>query len=90
MERRSPRTPSEMDWSEYFPAYFPPADAAAAAAFVSKDAAVAAKGVRFADVGCGFGGMTIKLAELFPDELMVGMELRDKVSIHSPLGNSDA
>lgn len=36
--------------------------------------------VRFADVGCGFGGLTIRLAETFPDKLVVGMEIRDKVS----------
>ena len=36
--------------------------------------------VEFADVGCGFGGLLIKLAPLFPDKLMVGMEIRDKVS----------
>lgn len=36
--------------------------------------------VDFVDVGCGFGGMTIKLAEEFPDKLVVGMEIRQKVS----------
>ncbi|CAM6081944.1 unnamed protein product [Calypogeia fissa] len=36
--------------------------------------------VRFADIGCGFGGLLVKLAVIFPDKLMVGMELRDKVS----------
>ena len=35
--------------------------------------------VEFADVGCGFGGLLIKLSPLFPDRLMVGMEIRDKV-----------
>ncbi|CAI5483091.1 unnamed protein product [Closterium sp. Yama58-4] len=36
--------------------------------------------VRFADVGCGFGGLLVKLSPMFPDTLMVGFELRDKVS----------
>ncbi|KAK9842435.1 hypothetical protein WJX84_008682 [Apatococcus fuscideae] len=36
--------------------------------------------VEFADVGCGFGGLLIRLAPLFPDRLMVGMEIRDKVA----------
>eukprot|EP00245_Coleochaete_scutata_P007142 TRINITY_DN22243_c0_g1_i1.p1 TRINITY_DN22243_c0_g1~~TRINITY_DN22243_c0_g1_i1.p1 ORF type:complete len:323 (-),score=70.12 TRINITY_DN22243_c0_g1_i1:47-1015(-) len=36
--------------------------------------------VRFADIGCGFGGLLVRLSPLFPDTLMVGMELRDKVS----------
>ena len=31
------------------------------------------------DVGCGFGGLLVKLAPLYPDTLMLGMELRDKV-----------
>ncbi len=35
--------------------------------------------VEFADVGCGFGGLLIKLAPIFPDKLMIGMEIRDKV-----------
>lgn len=39
--------------------------------------------VRFADVGCGFGGLLVKLAPLYPDALMLGMELRDKVMIVS-------
>lgn len=38
------------------------------------------KVVRFADVGCGFGGMLIELGRNFPDVLSVGMEIRDKVS----------
>eukprot|EP00250_Pteridium_aquilinum_P009556 c18751_g1_i1 orf=314-1345(-) len=36
--------------------------------------------VRFADIGCGFGGLLVKLSTMFPSTLMVGMELRDKVS----------
>jgi tRNA (guanine-N7-)-methyltransferase len=31
-------------------------------------------------VGCGFGGLTIRLAEAFPDKLVCGMEIREKVS----------
>ncbi|KAF8904996.1 putative methyltransferase [Gymnopilus junonius] len=34
----------------------------------------------FADVGCGFGGLLIQLAPLFPDTLMLGMEIRVQVS----------
>ncbi|RDB31046.1 tRNA (guanine-N(7)-)-methyltransferase [Hypsizygus marmoreus] len=34
----------------------------------------------FADVGCGFGGLLIALAPLFPDTLMLGMEIRVQVS----------
>lgn len=35
--------------------------------------------VRFADVGCGFGGLLVRLSPLYPNTLMVGMEIRDKV-----------
>ncbi|OSX59052.1 hypothetical protein POSPLADRAFT_1041238 [Postia placenta MAD-698-R-SB12] len=34
----------------------------------------------FADVGCGFGGLLIALAPLFPDTPMLGMEIRVQVS----------
>lgn len=35
--------------------------------------------VRFVDVGCGFGGLTIALATLYPDRLVLGLEIRAKV-----------
>jgi tRNA (guanine-N7-)-methyltransferase len=35
--------------------------------------------VDFADIGCGYGGLTVALGEAFPDKLTVGMELRSKV-----------
>jgi len=34
----------------------------------------------FADVGCGFGGLLIALAPLYPDTLMLGLEIRVQVS----------
>lgn len=36
--------------------------------------------VEFADVGCGYGGLLIRLSPLFPDVLMVGLEIRVKVA----------
>merc|ERR1712226_765655 len=36
--------------------------------------------VDFADIGCGYGGLLIQLSPMFPDKLMVGMEIRVKVS----------
>lgn len=30
------------------------------------------KKVEFADIGCGFGGLLIALAPMFPDALMLG------------------
>ncbi|KIJ25229.1 hypothetical protein M422DRAFT_59077 [Sphaerobolus stellatus SS14] len=34
----------------------------------------------FADIGCGFGGLLIALAPLFPDTLILGMEIRVQVT----------
>jgi len=36
--------------------------------------------VDFADIGCGYGGLLIQLSPMFPDKLMLGMEIRVKVS----------
>lgn len=36
--------------------------------------------VEFADVGCGYGGLLVHLAPLFPEKYMLGMEIRKKVS----------
>ncbi|KAM7265895.1 hypothetical protein ACFE04_003578 [Oxalis oulophora] len=38
------------------------------------------KKIQFADIGCGFGGLLIGLATIYPETLMIGMEIRDKVS----------
>lgn len=37
------------------------------------------KKVEFADLGCGYGGLLVSLAPVFPDTLMLGMEIRLKV-----------
>ncbi|KAH9972724.1 tRNA-methyltransferase [Lactifluus volemus] len=42
--------------------------------------AVSGKKPEFADVGCGFGGLLIALAPLYPDTLMLGLEIRVQVS----------
>jgi tRNA (guanine-N7-)-methyltransferase len=36
--------------------------------------------VEFADIGCGYGGLSLALATMFPDKLVMGMEIRVKVS----------
>ncbi|KAJ2513767.1 tRNA (guanine-N(7)-)-methyltransferase (tRNA(m7G46)-methyltransferase) [Coemansia sp. RSA 2049] len=35
--------------------------------------------VEFADIGCGYGGLLVALSPLFPNTLMVGMEIRTKL-----------
>ncbi|OUM63016.1 hypothetical protein PIROE2DRAFT_20721, partial [Piromyces sp. E2] len=62
-----PLKPDEMDWSPFFPKYF------------SKDSKENTKKVDFIDVGCGYGGLLVALAPIFPDKLILGMEIRTKV-----------
>jgi len=35
--------------------------------------------VDYLDIGCGFGGLIFALAENFPDQFVMGMEIRGKV-----------
>lgn len=65
-----PVSPEEMDWSELYPHFFRDA---------SSDAQLAPR-VEFADIGCGYGGLLVELSSLFPEQLMLGMEIRVKVS----------
>lgn len=32
------------------------------------------------DIGCGYGGLLFSLSKEFPDKLILGMEIRDKVT----------
>ncbi|CAL8382647.1 unnamed protein product [Boreogadus saida] len=65
-----PVSPEKMDWSPLYPEFFPgsPSEGGAAAQ------------VEFADVGCGYGGLLVELSPLFPDKLILGLEIRVKVS----------
>lgn len=60
-----------MDWSPYFPDHFDPPDASEAETRAGSIAR-SAKRVEFADIGCGFGGLLVALAPMFPDTLMLG------------------
>lgn len=71
-----PTRPEDVDWSQHYPAYFPDPSANPAASFPA--AAGPPPAVRFADIGCGFGGLLVKLSTLYPETLILGMELRDK------------
>ncbi|GAA5858690.1 hypothetical protein JCM8547_001424 [Rhodosporidiobolus lusitaniae] len=70
-----PPSPSQMDWSTHFPTFFDAPKEPGAGSGVGKG-----KKVEFADVGCGFGGLSISLAPLFPDTLMLGLEIRVQVT----------
>lgn len=63
----SPQSPEEMDWFKYYPDKIIPN---------SKENPL----VEIADIGCGYGGLLITLSDIFPDKLILGMEIRVKVS----------
>lgn len=72
-----PTSPEEADWTSHFPNFFPDAsETEPPDAKKSRCACV----VEFVDVGCGYGGLLIKLSSLFPNTLMLGLEIRVKVS----------
>lgn len=60
----SPLKPEDMDWSKYYPNKYNTEENC----------------VEFLDVGCGYGGLLITLGEMYPDTLMLGVEIRVKVS----------
>lgn len=58
-----------MDWSIHYPKFFPsPSEERTDGPSTSAHQ----KRVEFADVGCGFGGLLMALAPLFPETLMLG------------------
>ncbi|GIY17274.1 hypothetical protein CEXT_557501 [Caerostris extrusa] len=63
-----PLTPDHMDWAPLYPDFF------------KEDTSNPNAKVEFADVGCGYGGLLVELSPLFPDTLMLGLEIRVKVS----------
>ena len=67
---KTPTKPSDVDWRTHFPELYKRAE----------ENNLPPPKVDFLDIGCGFGGMTICLAEEFPDKVTVGMEIRSKVS----------
>ncbi|CAK1581814.1 unnamed protein product [Parnassius mnemosyne] len=59
-----PAHPDDYDWSALYP----------------KLKEQKEKSVEFLDVGCGYGGLLVTLSPLFPNNLMLGLEIRVKVS----------
>ncbi|XP_018580789.1 tRNA (guanine-N(7)-)-methyltransferase [Scleropages formosus] len=70
-----PVCPQEMDWSQLYPQFF-----SAPSQSCAESASEAAARVEFADIGCGYGGLLVELSPLFPDKLILGLEIRVKVS----------
>jgi tRNA (guanine-N7-)-methyltransferase len=61
-----------MDWSTLYPNYFTKGK--------SDGVTSPKKSVEFLDVGCGYGGLLVTLSPVFPENLILGMEIRVKVS----------
>lgn len=61
-----PVSPAHMDWSQHYQEFFLNCECA--------------QQVEFVDVGCGYGGLLVALSPVFPDTLMLGLEIRVKVS----------
>ena len=73
-----PTSPEEADWSIHFPAFFSGKSPGSEPPEAKKPKH--ARAVEFVDVGCGYGGLLIKLSPMFPESLMLGLEIRVKVS----------
>ncbi|SJX65368.1 probable TRM8-part of complex required for 7-methylguanosine modification [Sporisorium reilianum f. sp. reilianum] len=69
-----PAQPSDMNWGTIYPMFFD------AKTGLRREGYAAGRGVEFADVGCGFGGLLMQLAPLFPETLMLGLEIRVHVT----------
>lgn len=63
-----PQEPGCMEWQKLYPHYFDEATQKMT------------KNVEIADIGCGYGGLLIKLATAFPEQLSLGMEIRVQVT----------
>ncbi|PFH32414.1 tRNA -methyltransferase family protein [Besnoitia besnoiti] len=88
-----PRSPDFVDWSMHFPAFFPEAPGPRDLALNTEQYPIrypslqpphlngsVGRRVEFLDVGCGFGGLLVSLAPKFPETLIMGMEIREKVT----------
>jgi len=67
-----PKCPSKMDWTSIYPKLKPE----------DLKFGTGTEKVRFLDIGCGYGGLLIKLAEYFPEKMALGLEIRVKVSAY--------
>ena len=64
----SPLRPNKYDWRNHYPS-------TGDSSRILSDLQV-----KFVDVGCGFGGLLVNIAPVFPEHFAIGLEIRDKVS----------
>lgn len=58
-----PTRPNDMDWSLWY----------------NMKPGSEGSEIKFADIGCGYGGLLMTLGEMFPDKMSIGFEIRVKV-----------
>jgi len=75
-----PVSPDQMDWHQYYPAFFPSERELQWQDDLMDLIGSSLPQVEFADIGCGYGGLLVSLSPLLPKTLMLGMEIRVKVS----------
>jgi len=75
-----PISPDQMDWSQYYPKFFRSNKELEQHDDPKDQLSSLGSQVEFADIGCGYGGLLVSLSPLLPETLMLGMEIRVKVS----------
>ncbi|XP_050424917.1 tRNA (guanine-N(7)-)-methyltransferase [Adelges cooleyi] len=63
-----PSCPDAYDWSALYPDV------------INENSKIYNKSVEMLDIGCGYGGLLVTLSPMFPTSLILGMEIRVKVS----------
>ncbi|XP_025414832.1 tRNA (guanine-N(7)-)-methyltransferase [Sipha flava] len=63
-----PSCPEAYDWSTLYPNV------------INNNSEIYNKQVEILDIGCGYGGLLITLSPMFPNVMILGMEIRVKVS----------
>jgi tRNA (guanine-N7-)-methyltransferase len=66
-----PIDPTRMKWDSFYPAF---------ASSETRSGLVENKQVDVVDVGCGFGGLLLGLAPVLPSSLILGLEIRPRVT----------
>merc|ERR1711957_430507 len=84
----TPRNTRFVDWSIHYPSFFGVSHGNNNKIYtntgkyqIAYDKEVACPEIKptILDIGCGYGGLCFELTKYFPDKLILGMEIRDKV-----------
>lgn len=65
-----PLSPDEIDWSLFYPS------------IAEENTTIVDKEPTMLDLGCGYGGMSFALGQLFPNKLILAMEIRCVVTTY--------